>query len=91
MNPHTNFLRGSDPHLNVNLVVSGSVYRTVEAEPDHKYPSVNGEPAEKNRNVMYGDLLEALVAICGDSELNIGRNFISRHIPTVAQNRPTKH
>lgn len=47
--PDTNVLKGSDPHLYVNLVVSGSVYRTVEAEPNHEYPSVYWEPEKKNR------------------------------------------
>lgn len=44
--PNTKFLmpRGLRQYLYVDLVVCRSVYRPVEPEPDHKYPSVYWEP-----------------------------------------------
>lgn len=41
-----------DPNLYVDLIVCGSVYGTIEAKPDHKYPSVDGEPEYINTTVM---------------------------------------
>lgn len=44
----------SDPNLYVNLVVCGSVYGTIEAKPNHKYPSVYRKPEKNkhNRNII---------------------------------------
>jgi len=47
-NRHTSW-RVQGPHLYVNLVVCGSVYRSVETEANHKYPPVYWEPERENR------------------------------------------